>query len=811
MKASLWNHHVKKVIFLFSCLYTIAANVLPAHADDIDKMRFRWVAFLTGQNANALDVDVKASVSRLNVEVEYYWKQLNKDSSANAKPWADLSYTYSKDITTSYRRLDLMALAYSTKHGKLYHNAPLKEAILKTMQWLYINQYNEIIPLPIPQQGSDIHNWWDYKIGTPLEINNIVILLYDEMEATNRNQYMGAIKHFTPDFTDAYTRKPTITQFTAANRVWVSTVLCLQGIILKDSAQISFASTSLTPVFQYTETEDGFYRDGSFIQHVKHPYTGGYGISLLGRLSEEIYLLYGSPWQLKDPSTKNIYSWIYDSFEPIIYNGNVMSMVEGREISRPDAEGSKKGVLVAQALALLSNAAPLDDAEKVRKILKYWFKDDQFKHVFFDHMSLSYITIIKRLETKNDTVIPSAPYLYKQFPHMDRVIQKTPEYAFAVSMHSARIYNYETRTNYENIKGWHTGDGQSYLYNTDKDQFNDNFWATVNYYHLPGTTVENQTRIPGFKNSKKNWVGGVSLSGRYGVSGMELAPAGQSLTAKKSWFMFDGKIIALGAGITNQDSAEVNTYIEQRKLTEKDTNTFMINGEVMPQSFGSDNAPLIRKDVQWAYLSGNISGADIGYYFPERITLNATRAKQLGAWKDVNVNYSSKVYTHTYLTLWKNQGNEAADLNKDNNKYAYVLLPGFTASQTKTYAAKPDIKIIENTARLQAVKSESLNIIAANFWLNVNTALNLNDLPAYISCNTQAAVMVQKKHDTLKIAISDPTMLHNIILLTLKEKTKRVIFQDPTVQVISMEPLTKLSVDVTKLGGRTVTVTFATK
>jgi len=799
--------------YLLISLCTVVLSIvsIPARADVFDDMRLKWTRFLTGQSDSSPNSDIKAGIADLNTDAETYWKGLAKDSPTRIQLWTDLTYTYSKDITTSYRRLATMALAYSTAQGKLYHNETLKTDVFSAMQWLYSHHYNENTPLPVPMEGSDIHNWWDYKIGTPLEINCLVILLYDVMSPVQRNRYMQAINHFTPDFKDAYTRKPAVTEFTAANRVWVSTVICLRGIILKDASRIALASNALSPVFEDAETGDGFYPDGSFIQHVKHPYTGGYGISLLGRLSEEVYLLSGSPWELKNTSLQHIYNWVNNAFAPVIFKGNVMSMVEGREISRPDAQGNKKGIAVIQSVALLAQAAPPADAARLRGLIKYWFSEGMRKDAFFAEVPFNYTAVVKAMLASAQPDVPPLPYLYRQFAHMDRAVQQTPEYAFGISMHSSRIFNYETRTNYENIKGWHTSDGQTYLYNADVDQFNDNFWATVNYYNLPGTTVEDQTKIQGFKNSSKHWVGGAGLLNRYGITGMDLAPAGQTLSAKKSWFMFDGKIVALGAGITNQDNALVNTYVEQRKLTKDNTNTFIVNGKTLPQTFGSDTNPLVSDGVQWAHLSGNVAGADIGYYFPGNTKLYAIRGEQKGSWKDVNVNQSSLVLTHNYLTLWKNQGTQSTDENSDENKYAYVLLPGFTAEATKAYAQKPDITIIENTAKLQAVKSESLDLLAANFWQKNSASINLNTQPEYLTCSGQAAVLVLKEAGNIQIALANPTMLDNTVTLTVKENASRIVYKDAAIKVISTTPVIKLSVDTKKLEGQTVKIILETK
>lgn len=193
---------------------------------------------------------------------------------------------------------------------------------------------------------------------------------------------------------------------------------------------------------------------------------------------------------------------------------------------------------------------------------------------------------------------------------MDRTVHLRPGFGFAISMHSSRIANYESINN-ENTKGWHTGDGMTYLYNGDLSQFSDNFWPTVDSYRLPGTTVNQATSVVKGQRSSKNWVGGTEILGTYGITGMELKTPGQTLATKKSWFMFDDEIVALGSGITSTDNKVVETIVENRKLNSSGNNALTVNGTAKSTSLGWSET---MNNVNWIHLAGNITGSDIGYY-----------------------------------------------------------------------------------------------------------------------------------------------------------------------------------------------------
>lgn len=51
--------------------------------------------------------------------------------------------------------------------------------------------------------------------------------------------------------------------------------------------------------------------------------------------------------------------------------------------------------------------------------------------------------------------------------------------------------------------------------------------------------------------------------------------------AKKSWFMFDEEIVALGRGITSSTCNYVKTIVDNRRINPDASNTVTVNGTVM--------------------------------------------------------------------------------------------------------------------------------------------------------------------------------------------------------------------------------------
>jgi hypothetical protein len=556
VRRSGWKVFLLVMVVVFAFVGLLGATQVHATGDDFDTMRIRWKNFLTGGTTfDTSDSDIAYKLNSIN---QTSWNLMEINPSKNYL-WSDLNSTVdSSHITGSYLRIKGMALAYSTIGSSLYGNQDLKAAIIDAMDWMYTNRYNET--------KTAYGNWWDWEIGTPLHINDIVVLMYDDLISTPEKitNYMKGIERFSPD-----PNQVNYGQFvpTGANLVWKCQVVALRGVILKTATKLVSARDALNPVFDYVTSGDGFYSDGSFIQHNVYAYTGGYGVSLLQELTNLLLLLNTSPWQPTYAGGANVYKWIYDAYEPLIYNGAMMDMTRGRAISRNYEQDHVVGHNVISSIIRLSQGAPTADAERMKAMVKAWIvADSQFN--FYKDANLSTTVMAKAIMSDN-SIVPRAEMVQtKVYAGMDQAVHLRPGFGFGVSMSSHRIGTYES-TNGENLKGWYTGVGMTYLYNKDPLQFTD-YWPTVNKYRLPGTTVDTMPRADeegaGYL-SPKTWAGGTELLGQYATAGMDLKGYGSTLKAKKSWFMFDDEVVALGTGITSTDNRTIETTVENRMLT----------------------------------------------------------------------------------------------------------------------------------------------------------------------------------------------------------------------------------------------------
>ncbi|WP_339324710.1 polysaccharide lyase family 8 super-sandwich domain-containing protein [Paenibacillus sp. FSL W8-0194] len=762
------------------CVPAPAAAAEPQAADEFGLLRSKWSVYLIGSGYDPNDPNIAKAVASIDAKVTNasgtgFWDTMQKET-GRTYLWSDLKGSADAvDAASAYNRLRDMTIAWATAGSSHYRNEALKNDIIGGLDWLYANRYNE--------SKRETGNWWEWEIGIPQSLGDMMVLLHDQLSPAQIANYTKAIDRFCPDPTKR-TNSPTLAE-TGANRLDKALAVVLRGINTENGDKIKEGRDAVGQVLPYVTKGDGFYEDGSFVFHNNIAYTGSYGGVLIGDMAKLLTLLDGSSWPVTDPNLGNMYRWVTDSYEPLIYRGRMMDMVYGRAISRSGE--SKRGWLIP--VLRLSEFAPPELSSSFKSMVKAGIESDPSLQNPYDGLRLADITLLQNL--LSDPSVPAREdlVLHKQFSAMDRVVHFRPGYAFGLSMTSTRIANYENGIGgKENPRGWYTGEGMTYLYNRDMPYL-DAFWPTVNAYRLPGTTSDGATRAAG-KTSTKDWVGGSSLDGLYGAAGMDLDPDNSTLSGRKSWFMFDDEIVALGAGLTSTDNRRVETVVENRMLNGSGDNELIVNGEAKPSQIGWSES---MSGVRWAHLNGKEDETGIGYYFPQAATVEGLRESRTGAWRDIHPDGSPDPVTRNYLSLAVHHGTNPA-----NQSYEYVLLPGKNAEDTAAYSSHPDMMTLSNTAEVQAVKEASLGITAANFWSPGTVG--------FIRARNPASVMAKAQGGELAVAVSDPTQKQAKVRVDLGFAALQEIAKDPAVTVLRTSPTIQIEVNTAGSKGKSHTV-----
>ena len=398
---------------------------------------------------------------------------------------------------------------------------------------------------------------------------------------------------------------------------------------------------------------------------------------------------------------------------------------------------------------------------------------------------------------------------YYPFNRGARTMVHRDGYAYSVAMYTAdRTTSHEDGG--ENLRGAHTSDGWLQILDNDFTQFDPAWYATVNWARLPGTTVvSGNVGQPGemrFKNAS-DFAGGVKL-GADGVTGFELSPASPEVVgfvyARKGWFTFSDETVCLGSEILAghpEQTQPLETVVEQRKLNAEGDNALVVNGQEMPIQLRWSQT---LKDVRWAAAAGNVPGTDRGYFFPVPATLRATRENQSGTYADIRSGGDETPITRPFLNLWFDHG-----ANPQNANYAYVLLPGKTASQTEQYVAQPAVRILANLPTVQAVEKASTGETGFLFWTTQTQKIQ-RDGHDLLSCNAPAAIMLKQSDTSLELALCDPTQQNQgTVTIEIFQGTAGVTSKDEGVTMLSTQPTIKLAVNVAGANGAAHRVRFS--
>lgn len=781
---------------------------------DFTNLRTKWVSKLLGGTYNLSDPQISTQISNLSTNANNLWTSMDK-STSRSYLWSGLAGTTSSaDITSNYKNLYTMAKVYCAEGSTLKGNQTLLNDIIGGLEWMYINRYNK--------NTTMYDNWWNWEIGAPQALNNIVCLLYDKLTPTQITNYMDVVEWFQPDPTKSgaqdYTGTNHNREAVGGNRVDVSKVVGIRGLIVNDSKKIFMSRDALSQVFDFVQSGDGFYEDGSFVQHEDVPYTLTYGNVLLNGVAELIDLYRGSKWEVVDPDVNNIYNMISKAFEPLIYNGIGMDMVNGRAISRGGAQDHGVGHSIISSVLLYTKFAPTQFADKFKSMVKGWITRDTYRSYIDSQTDITLITMAKELMSNPSVIASNSLVGHFRFYNMDRVVHRRDGFGLGISMYSKRIQSYEDMNN-ENRRGFHTGDGMTYLYNGDQGQFSGDFWPTVNPYRLPGTTVDVKTLNDGDGefNSPQSWVGGSSMDGLYGATGMFLDkkqrkvtynattgaetvtildPLGMDLQAKKSWFTFDNEVVALGAGINSTNGRTIESIVENRKIKDTGDNVVTVNGVAKSSQVGWNST---LSGTNWVHLQGNVGGDDIGYYFPNGANLKALTETRTGAWSDINYAKDTTPISRNYFTMWFDHGTSPV-----NAAYQYVMLPNMDKNSVQAYSSAPQIQILANNANVQAVKETTLNITGANFWTDTVQSAGL------ITVNKQASVMLKETAQYIDVSISDPTMENTgTISVEIAASATAELLKNPAITVTQLGPTIKFTVNVNGAHGKEFKARFS--
>lgn len=753
---------------------------------DYKKIRENWLEYLTGV-PNKSNI---AKMSKEELEETYLGNEKQADTSyAKLNKNQDRTFLIEGyenmgdgvHVMRTYENIKNIAKAYATPNTKYYKNPEIKKELIEYLDWLYDNAYHE----GLPENG----NWWQWELGIPKHLNDIMVLLYDDVPYEKRMKYLKASQYFQP-FAEysgvspsaSYSTSPDKRVSTGGNRIDTSIISFLRGVLMEDKVQVIDGAKAVADVGEYVTTRDGFYKDGSFIQHGNVAYNGTYASVLFDGLGSVLWLATGTQFEVKDERIDNVYESILNGYKYLFINGGINDSVSGRATSRDNSSDISRGKDLLTSLSLLSIGAGKEYQDEIKSLIKTVALENNSYNTI-DKISNKIAKAIIRDIINDDSIKTLKVEGTKVYGAMDRVVSINEKGGkFVLSMHSSRIANYETMNN-ENVKGWYIGDGMTYVYGTDSETFTE-YWPTVDRYHLPGVT--NSLRERGDKSGErrgqttsKAWVGG-SCNGKEAFVGMDMISWNKATEMRKSYFMTDDGAILIAASNINSKDGEVHTTIDNRIIKD---GKIILNGREIKEDTVIENPQNISLN-----FNENYKGENIGYKVVYAPQLNLKKETRTGSWKEIGGTLSEEI-SKDYFTVYINHGK-----NPKKSGFAYIILPMYTQEEVDDYDVSR-FEIVKLDKEAHIIKDKKSGVTGINFWKDSPTK------ELGIKAYSTLSVLLKENDEFLELWVSDPTQLANYkSVLEVDGKYEVIESSTENIQATTSEEKIKIKIDLRNNG-----------
>lgn len=711
------------------------------------------------------------------------------------------------NLTTTYQWLHDIALA--TRTPGLPEDPDAQHQVSDALALLHTAYFGD-------QARGYYGNWYNWEIGIPTWASRTLLLLQDVL--TDRHPGLtaayitamdGYLRHGKDGDVDLDSRF-----HTGANLADITTNRILQGAVTEDTARIAKAvadqSTVLATIDPYHlnhQVTDGFYADGSYLQHGSVAYTATYGTGLLTRvvqtlgfLSGTSYLPAGANWA--DTALR----WISDGFAPLVFEGWMSDAVKGRAVARPQS-GYADTAAVVEAATDLAAQLPEADGERLRGWVKHVHAVSAAPPdpaEFASPLTIVRYTAVLESPLPGRDLLPPAGS-HHAFSAMDRTVHRRPGYSFTLARSSRRISGYEYM-NGENLLPWFQGGGAHHLLLSGADHSRGqgvDCVTAVEPHQLAGVTapLEDRRSVPDlygslwyddpahgftadsaaqnayvyFPRPGNAFSGGARLD-RYGAAGLVLAddaaweakragtlPEGfvayRAARATRSWFFFDDEIAVLSAGVGDGEGAgsgrAVTTSVDTR-LAAPDT-ALSITGELRDGSPwpGINSGPLHGTSptpLSWLHLSDPDQHTALTYAFltgpAPTVTLETvTRSQRLVRLANPDTPVHAQVFR---VSVDQPPGSPPVD-------FAHLILPGAPPQRPRN-----PVRVLVNTPALQAVHHTGLRVHALNAFTPGPHRV------AHLGVDGPASVLLRPHPGGgLTLAVADPTAVRDSVVVTV--------------------------------------------
>ncbi len=555
-------------------------------------------------------------------------------------------------------------------------------------------------------------NWHNNQISTPTNLVNLMLLIGDEFpqDLVDKAQPIIGRAHM-----NASGARP------SGDRIVIAGILAKNLLFIGDKERFDEIIRLIEGEVKFSTGSRGMQHDYSFhhrVDRVNNTTSYGYG-KYANAFGEWSYYVANTKYAFSRERINHLVDYYLDGiYKQMVYGIYTDVSVKNRSIANQ------------------YDFKPASTLEIERLLLSTDYRKEELEEI---------------MKLRKGEVEPSQSFS-KFFWQTEHFVFQRPNFYTTVRMYSTRNQNMEVPYNGPGKTTHHRADGTNYLMLTG-DEYHD-IWPVYDWQKVSGTTIMQKPKLYGPEDIRKeglrDFVGAVT-DGLYGAVAFDFKSPHDMLEAKKSWFFFDEEYICLGTDISSDPNLPVSTTINQVLLRSDVTVLQADTTQQLPQG------DRLLEDVKWVHQD------KIGYIFPEQTSVHLSNQVEKGRWSDITdqKNVSEEVVSKEVFTLWIDHGNEP-----ENESYAYIVVPDVAVPELEQSGDNNrQIKIIANTSKVQAVKSNKLDICQAAFYQGGEIEIT-DDLK--VSLESQGMVMLQLQGNRItQITVADPSRKLRKALLTV--------------------------------------------
>jgi chondroitin AC lyase len=620
------------------------------------------------------------------IKAESDIKQLTATLNAKGQ-WNDINYQDTEPANWKplihLKRVKELALVWSNPKSSFYHQGAIKKRIDAALDHWLKTRYKS-------------SNWWHNEIGVPQQMRDIIVLIQTDLSSTQLTDALEVLAQYRLN-----------NNAIGANLTWSADLGFHYGLLTANTELIQKCHDLMVNEIKIT-AEEGVQPDHSFHQHGSRLQMYQYGKAFLW---ENVRIA----WELRNTS----YAFPQDKIDIltdfVLQGWQWMARGIHTVPGTMDRSASRKNEL---------------HAADIRPLVPYLTE-------LMPSKKDSLNTILR-----NQNGIGSLTG-FRYFPYSDFTAYHQKEFSFFLKTISDRTLATES-INHENLKGHLLNSGDGYLIRDGEEYYN--LMPVLDWEYLPGVTS--------FKGADKikrlSFVGSVS-DGTVGFTAMDYflqdKNGERSISAKKSWFCFDDKMVCLIAGLNGINVDSAYTALDQCRWRGD-----VVVNEVTNKIGEGDH---LFAGPKWIYHSGFV-------YIPfGDVVANVHLSTVTGSWQTINKSETNEVIKEKVfipVLVHKNLSREQS--------FGYILANCKSSIEANRLSKSPGFKIIRNDTICQSVLFENGEFMASFFQ---SASINYKNIKMSVD---RPCLIIIKNHN---LYISDPLHKGGSLGITLGHKTYSII------------------------------------